>query len=146
MKGFSTTKAILWACAGVFVGYLVWWVLPDYLGTPEDPRSKEHLGKVAAEINRSIPVMIDKETELLPVQGVDGMLIYSYRLVSYSAAQVDANKFAAGAKQRVAQAACSRPETRDDFLRKGVALRYSYFDKDKQHIATIDVKPSDCGF
>jgi hypothetical protein len=146
MKGFSATKAILWACAGLFAGYLVGWVLPDYLGTPQDPRSKERLSKVAAEINRSVPVMIDKETELLPVQGVDGMLIYNYRLVSYSAAQVDANKFAAGAKQRIAQAACSRPETRDDFLRKGVALRYSYFDKDKQHIATIDVKSSDCGF
>jgi hypothetical protein len=40
----------------------------------------------------------------------------------------------------------SRPETRDDFLKKGVTLRYSYFDKDKQHIATIDVTPKDCGF
>jgi len=27
-----------------------------------------------------------------------------------------------------------------------VTLRYSYFDKDKQHIATIDVTPKDCGF
>jgi hypothetical protein len=25
-------------------------------------------------------------------------------------------------------------------------LRYSYFDKEKQHIATIDVLPADCGF
>jgi hypothetical protein len=35
----------------------------------------------------------------------------------------------------------SRPETRDDFLKKGVTIRYSYFDKDKQHIASIDVTP-----
>jgi hypothetical protein len=146
MKNLSpVARAILWVCGGLLAGYLVWWVLPDYLGAP-DPRSKEHLSQVAAEINRSVPVMIDKETELLPVQGADGMLIYNYRLVSYSAARLDANKFAAGAKQRVAQAACSRSETRDDFLKKGVTLRYSYFDKDKQHIATIDVKPSDCGF
>jgi hypothetical protein len=147
MKSLSPmARTILWVCGGLLAGYLVWWVLPDYFREPEEPRSKEYLSKVAAEINRSVPVMIDQETELLPVQGADGMLIYNYRLVSYSSAQLDANKFAAGAKQRVAQAACSRPETRDDFLKKGVTLRYSYFDKDKQHIATIDVAPFDCGF
>jgi len=27
-----------------------------------------------------------------------------------------------------------------------VTLRYSYFDKNKQHIATVDVTPADCGF
>jgi hypothetical protein len=147
MKHLSPmARTILWVCGGFLAGYLVWWVLPDYFSEPEEPRSKEYLSKVAAEINRSVPVMIDQETELLPVQGADGMLIYNYRLVSYSSAQLDANKFAAGAKQRVAQSACSRPETRDDFLKRGVTLRYSYFDKDKQHIATIDVTPSDCGF
>jgi hypothetical protein len=35
---------------------------------------------------------------------------------------------------------------RDGFLKQGVTLRYSYFDKDKRHIATIDVTPADCGF
>jgi hypothetical protein len=147
MKRLSPmAKTIVWVCGGLLAGYIVWWVLPDYLSEPEEPGSKEYLSKVAAEINRSVPVMIDQETELLPVQGADGMLIYNYRLVSYSSAQLDAKKFAAGAKQRVAQSACSRPETRDDFLKKGVTLRYAYFDKDKQHIATIDVAPSDCGF
>jgi hypothetical protein len=139
-------RTILWVCGGLLAGYLVWWVLPGYFSEPEEPRSREYLSKVAAEINRSVPVMIDQETELLPVQGADGVLIYNYRLVSYSTAQLDANKFAAGAKQRIAQSACSRPETRDDFLKKGVTLRYSYFDKDKQPIATIDVTPADCGF
>jgi hypothetical protein len=27
-----------------------------------------------------------------------------------------------------------------------VTLRYSYYDKDKQHIATIDISSADCGF
>ncbi len=89
---------------------------------------------------------IDAETELMPTEGLEGMLIYNYRLVSYSAAQIDSKRFAAGAKQRVVQGACSTPETRDDFLKKGVTLRYSYYDKDKKPIATIDVKPADCGF
>ena len=132
--------------AGVIAGYVVWWVLPSYFQKEEDPRSREYLSRIAAEINRSVPVMIDKETELMPVAGAPGMLIYNYRLVSYSVTKLDHQKFAAGAKQKVTQGACGRPETRDEFLKKGVTLRYSYFDKDKQHIATIDVTPADCGF
>jgi hypothetical protein len=65
--------------------------------------------------------------------------------VSFSTAQVEYKKFAAAAKQQVVQGACGRPETRDDFLKKGVTLRYSYYDKDKKHIATVDVTPADCG-
>jgi hypothetical protein len=125
---------------------LVWWVLPGFFQKEEDPRSQEYLSRIAAEINRSVPVMIDQETELMPVASAPGMLIYNYRLVGYSVAKLDHQKFAAGAKQKVIQGACNRPETRDEFLKKGVTLRYSYFDKDKQHIATVDVAPADCGF
>src|SRR5947207_13144256 len=140
------TKIILWISAGVIAAYLAWWFLPGYLRGRGDPRSAEHLSDIAAEINRSIPVMIDKETELLPAEGHEGMLIYNYRLVDYAVAQLDRAKFAAGVKRKVTQEACSRPETRDDFLKKGVTLRYSYFDKDKQPIAAVDVTPKDCGF
>jgi hypothetical protein len=153
LENVSTTKIILVIGGAVFVGYLLWWafrgsfpLISGYRYFTEDPRSKEYLTKVAAEINRSVPVMIDKETELLPAEGADGMLIYNYRLVGHSVAQLDANRFAAGAKERISQSACSRPETRDDFLKRGVTLRYSYFDKDKRHIASVDVAPSDCGF
>lgn len=139
------TKAFLWVGVAA-AAYLVWWFLPQFLAKQEDPRSQEYLSKIAAEINRSVPVMIDKETELLPSEAAPGMLIYKYRLVSYSVSRVNHVKFAAGAKAKLTQEACARPETRDDFLKKGVTLRYSYFDKDKQHIATIDVTPADCRF
>ena len=142
----TITKTILWVGAGVLAGYLVWWVLPGFFQKEEDPRSQEYLSKIALEINRSVPVMIDQETELMPVTGAPGMLIYNYRLVNYSSSQVDRKKIAAGAKQRVTQGAYGHPETRDEFLKKGVTLRYSYFDKDKQPIATVDVTPADCGF
>jgi len=142
----SVTKAILWVAAGVAAGYLVWRVMPGYFRQEEDRRSQEFLSRIAAELNKSGPVMIDQETELLASEGAQGMLIYNYRLVSYSAAQLDRNRFAAGVKERVVQGACSRPETRDEYLKNGVTLRYSYFDKNKQHIATVDVTPADCGF
>jgi hypothetical protein len=139
-------KTIAWLAGGAAVGLLVWWVLPAFFSSPSDPRSVDYLSKIAAEINRSVPVMIDEETELMPTAAANSMLIYNYRLVKYSAEKLDHQKFAAGAKQKITQGACSRPETRDGFLKEGVTLRYSYFDKDKRHVATIDVTPADCGF
>lgn len=145
-SGVNITKAVLWLAAGLAIGYLVWWMVPDFFTPGVDPRSTEYLNKRAAEINQSVPVMIDKETELLPAEVAESTLIYNYRLISFSVSQLDLNKFAAAARQQVTQGACSRPETRDGFLKKGVTLRYSYYDKDKQPIATVNVTPSDCGF
>jgi hypothetical protein len=146
LRRLSASSVLLWGIVVVAGAYFVYLRAPDWLGDEPDPRSQEFLGKIVAEINRSVPVMIDQETELMPAAGAPGMLIYNYRLVNVSGAQVDHNKFAAGAKERLKDGACNRSETRDNFLKKGVTLRYSYFDKDKQHIATIDVAPSDCGF
>lgn len=146
LRKFSLLSVILWGMVIIAGTYFVYLRAADWLEEESDPRSQEFLSKIAAEINRSIPMMIDQETELMPALAAPGILIYNYRLVNVSTAQVDHNKFAAGAKERLKEGACSRPETRDNLLKKGVTLRYSYFDKEKQHIATIDVMPADCGF
>jgi hypothetical protein len=140
-------KLFVWILIVAVAGYLASTIgLLEFMKAQPNPRSVERLGKIAAELNRSVPAMIDKETELTVVEGHDGMLIYKYRLVPYSVGQLDHERFAAGAKQRVTQGACNQAELRDDYLKNGVTLRYSYFDKDKQHIATVDVTPADCGF
>lgn len=141
----SRTKIFTFIVAVALFGAVIWWVVPKS-SEDENPRSQQSLNKLAVQINRAVPVMIDKETELLAAAGTEGMLTYNYRLVSYSVSQLDAAKFAAGAKERVTQGACNRPETRDDLLKQGVSLRYAYFDKDKRHIATIEITPADCGF
>ena len=146
LKRLSSSSALLWGMVIVAGAYFLYLGAPGWFEGAADPRFQEFLGKIVAEINRSVPMMIDQETELMPAEGAPGMLIYNYRLVGYSVTQVDQERFAAGAKERVKQNACGRPETRDNLLKKGVTLRYSYFDKDKQHIATIDVTPSDCEF
>ena len=140
-------KIFTWILIGAVAAYLVFAGFSELFREEKSPpRSEKRLSRIAAEINRSVPVMIDKETELTAVEGHEGMLIYNYRLVPYSVRQLDHQKFAAGVKQKVAQGACNAPETREDFLKQGVTLRYSYFDKNKQHIATVDVTPADCGF
>ena len=125
LRRLSASSVLLWGMVVVAGAYFLYLRAPGWFEEEADPRSQEFLAKIAAEINRSIPTMIDQETELMPAVGAPGMLIYSYRLVSYSVTQVDHDRFAAGAKERVKQGACSRPETRDSLLKKGVTLRYS---------------------
>jgi hypothetical protein len=139
-------QTILWIVVGVVAGYLAWWLVPAYFKGSEDPRSIEHLRQEAMQLNRSLPAMLDKETELTITEAAHAMFIYKYRLVNVSVGKVDHERFSAAAKSQLVQTSCNRPETRNDFLTKGVTMRFSYFDKDKQHIATIDVTPADCGF
>jgi hypothetical protein len=141
----SKKKRLSFIVAALVVVWAVWWSLPRSRQKDENPRSFESLRRVAAELNRSVPVMIDKETELLTAEGAEEMLIYNYRLVGYSLSQFDPSQFATKIKPGVTRNACHRAETREEFLNRGITLRYAYFDKDKQHIATIDVLPSDCG-
>ena len=68
MMPLNSIKALAWLAGGAFAAYLLWWVGPKYFKENSDPRSQERLSRVAAEINRSVPVMIDKETELTVVE------------------------------------------------------------------------------
>lgn len=135
----------MWIAGGIAAGVVVWWLAPAYFADREDPRSIERLSREAAALNRSLPAVLDKETELMVAEAAPAMFIYKYRLLNVSVGKVNPGKFIAAAKPQLVQSSCSRPETRNDFLTKGVTMRFSYFDKDKQHIATIDVTPADCG-
>lgn len=145
LKKFSVSSFLLWGMVVIAAAYFFYLKVPAWFEKEPDPRSQEFLSGIAAEINRSGTLMIDQETELMPAVGAPGMLIYNYRLVNYSAAQLDRNKFTDGARERLKQNACNQPETRDSFLKRGVTLRYSYFDKDRQPIGSVDVTPADCG-
>ncbi len=140
------TKNIFWIALGTVLAYLCWWLLPFYLpGKKAAHGSPEFIAQESAKLNQGLPALLDKETELTITEPAHGMLIYKYRLINVTAAQVDHEKFRLGSKPQLVQLACSRPETREEYLSKAVSLRYSYFDKDKQHVATIDVTPADCG-
>ena len=143
---FSNKKRLSFIVVALIVASVLWWGLPRSYQKHENPRSLESLSRVAAELNRSVPVLIDKETELLSTTGAEAMLIYNYRLVRYSLSQLDPNQFTTRIKPGLTRNACNRAETREEFLNKRITLRYVYFDKDKQHIATIDVTSEDCGF
>src|SRR5262245_48729183 len=145
-RRLSASSVLLWGMVVVAAAYFVYLTASDWLRKVSDTRFQEFLDKIAAEINRLILVMIVQENEIMTAVVALRVLSYNYSMVNILTAQVNHNRFAAEEKERLREGACNRPETRDNFLKKDVTLRYSYFDKDKQHIATVDVTPADCGF
>ncbi len=104
------------------------------------------LSAVASKINQTTPMMVGGDMEMLNAAGVENMLIYNYRVLSSTVAAMDVDQFRTRMSTKLLASACTTPETRDEFLKKGVALRYSYVDKNHKFIAAIDVTPAACGF
>jgi hypothetical protein len=88
--------------------------------------------------------MLDGDTEVTDTTAMEGVFIYNYRLVNHRANEVRASTLIATARPAIAKQVCDRPETRDRFLRKGIALRYVYSDRDRRPIASFDVTEHDC--
>jgi hypothetical protein len=111
----------------------------------KDVRSAAFLGEVASGLNKQLPRAVDAETQLASVAGLEGVLVYNYRLVNVLAANVDPNALLGNVRPGVTKSVCTTPDTRDKFLNEGITLRYSYVDKAGVQIASFDVSKADCG-
>ncbi len=116
----------------------------SFFGGRTDPRSAEFLSEVAAEINKSTPAEVDADTELTEAEGLEGVLVYHYRLINLPASQVDATELYESMRPSVTAAACATREVRDKFLDQGIVLRYTYSDRDFRLLTEIDVTAADC--
>ena len=115
----------------------------SFFGGQSDPHSKESLTEVAATLNKNMPMVVDAETELTRVEGLEGVLVYHYRLVNHSAAQLNGADLRDDLQPNVVTAICGKPEPRK-LLDQGVAFRYMYADKDMVPVTQIDVTIADC--
>lgn len=110
-----------------------------------DARSLATLTKVASQMNKNLPASVNRDTELTNVAGLEGTIVYNYRLVNATSAELDAKKLMRQTRPGVMLNVCSLPETRDDFLQKGVTMRYTYSDKNREYVGSFDINLSDCG-
>ena len=106
-------------------------------------RSERVLSKVAAEMNRDLPMMVDSETQLVACSASEALFTYSYRVVHHGASEVDPSVFVDAVRPQITTGACTTKETRK-ILDAGVTLRYSYADKSDNAIADIDVSAASC--
>jgi len=142
-KGIALLAALL---AAAVAGTLARQGTKSVLQREDNVRSAEFLLKVASKINENMPMMVDSETEMMNVSAAEATIIYNYRLMNVSADEVSASQLHDNLKPTIVTAACSTPQTRDDFLKQGVTMRYVYYDKIKTNITSFDVTPTDCGF
>src|SRR6266576_2219321 len=60
--------------------------------------SMENLLKMAGQLNKSLPMMVDKEMQLTTVTATENALIYNYTLVNTEKANISAEKLATALK------------------------------------------------
>ena len=103
------------------------------------------LMKTASEINKQLPMMVDKDTRLDSTAGLNKRLQYHYTMVSFSAEEIDEaalqDQFAPMLKNR----ACTSEKMKVLF-ESGVTVDYVYRGKNGKSITTISVTPSQCGY
>ena len=131
----------LGAVAGFFVSVTV---LQLVISWNTDISSKAALEKIARVTNKDLPRMVDEQTELLKLDGLEGVLVYHYRLTKIPPGQISAGDLIERLRPAVATDTCAATETRERFLENGVTLRYVYNDSQNGEIGQFDIAAADC--
>ncbi len=143
----TTIKYLLSGVVSVsaVTAYFVLAVAIQYLiDMNRDKSSKEYLMEVAEITNKELPVMVDDQTELVKLDGLEGVLVYYYRLPNITQGQLSETYLIEQLRPIVINSNCTAPEVRENFLENGVTVRHIYNDKGSSEIAQFDVKMSDC--
>jgi hypothetical protein len=142
----ATTRWLL----GVVIGVSLCILIYRYTLGPGRLMSRaavaKNLATASAELNRRLPIMVDSMTELESTIAMDSVLQYNMRLTSMTITQEQATALRNIVRPEITRLACSKPDTRTTFLKRGVSLRYSYTDRNGYDLFTINVAPRDCGF
>jgi hypothetical protein len=94
---------------------------------------------MVSQMGLTLHMMIDSETELYSILGADKTIRYFYRLVNLPFQKISAEDIEK-IKPKMVNFNCTTPETKNGVLKRGIKMRYSYYDKDKVHIAYIEVR------
>ncbi len=106
--------------------------------------SNEELTSIANELNKSTPMMVDKETRLDNVMGFENTLTYYYTLVNYSSQTINSD-FGDNMDRILTNKVCSSPDVAI-FFKKGVALGFYYNGNDDRFISKVVLTPRTCGY
>jgi len=115
-----------------------------FITAHRDIASKESLVEIAKKSNIDLPKMVDEQTELSKLVGLEGVLVYHFRLPKLQPGQIDEKYFHERLRPLVTKNACTNRDLRKTFLDKGVVLRYIYADAQDGKIAQFDVAADKC--
>ena len=110
-----------------------------------DPRSLAFLSTIAGKLNEGLPMMVDRETEVMSVEALEGVLLYNYRLIAVSVEEFDAKHFAEVLRPSAIATNCTNPKVREPILDNLITMRYVYLDASRRYVTSFDITSEDCG-
>jgi hypothetical protein len=113
-------------------------------GMVSDNSLDHTLLRVAAELNKSTPVAVDKDTRLDRISVEPGNhLTYHYTLIRVSSNRASSDAFRRVAQPQLKTRVCESPEMQR-FLKSGVTIAHRYRGSDGGVIGNSEVKPAEC--
>lgn len=102
--------------------------------------------KVADQINKQLPMSVDRDTRWDSTQAGPGRAFtYHYTIVTARAADIDTVGFYQAMSSRLRNSVCSSSDMKVFFI-NSVTVSYSYRGSDGRHISKVAITPRDCGF
>ena len=100
--------------------------------------------EVSSELNKVLPMMIDKDTQAFSTSIVNGdTLQYHYKLVNLRKEEVDSSFLNSEATKNHTNFVCSSPDMKF-LIKNNISVNYAYYGKNHNHITTIFVDTSQC--
>jgi hypothetical protein len=104
----------------------------------------ETLVKMSTQMNKKMPMVIDKETRLDRVSAEPGHhFIYHYTLTGMRSADINTGEFPKAIKPQLKTRLCDSAEMRN-FLKNGVTISYLYRSSDGHPVGGIKFAPDEC--
>ena len=101
------------------------------------------LVKTANNMNKKLPLMVDKETEAVNVHVDKHDLIFRYKLINYDKSESDLDQMKYIISTDTKNALCSTPET-NKLLNQGVGEKFMYYDRNNIYLFMFYINKNDC--
>jgi len=99
--------------------------------------------KMASEINKQLPMMIDADTRLDSTVGINRTVRYNYTLVKYAAEELEALALEQAMKPKLINNVCTSKEM-EIFAKNNIPVTYAYYGKNGKQITVITIPSSSC--
>ena len=132
---------------GAIFGALIGGAVGNAVGKSAGQRMTvdEALVKVVDQINKQLPMSVDRDTRWDSTQAGPGRAFtYHYTIITARAADVDTAGFYQAMSSHLRNSVCTSPDMQV-FFKNGVTVSYSYRGSDGRHISKVAITPRDCG-
>ena len=109
----------------------------------QNPSFDKQLMKVAEEINKNCPFLVDSETQLDSTIGGPGdNFTYKYTLINYSINEIDSEEFISLLKPNLINMIKTSKDL-EIFRKNLITMNYKYYDKNGIFLGEIKITPKD---